>query len=167
MHSKRKESNLGLSSRYFKGQSLFELIFAMAVVIMIIVGVVSLAGRSVRNESFSQNQSLASEYAQQAVEWIRGYRDTDWDVFKSRSAPGAGNEWCINSLPPLPLGAWSATPGACAGNIANTILQRTIILADDAVEPATVVHVTVIVSWTDTQGFHEVRSVTRLTNWNR
>lgn len=142
-----------------EGQSLIELLIAIAVVSLVLVGVVSLSGVSIRNESFSQNQSLASEYNRQALEWIRGYRDSGWAAFKSYSSV-TGNNYCANALPP----DWASS--SCGTNfIAGTRFQRVLNLTDGIVQPNDSVVVTVVVSWTDTNGLHDVRSVTHLTNW--
>ena len=42
------------------GQSLFEVVFAIAVVAIIISGVVALSATTVRNSSFSRNNALAT-----------------------------------------------------------------------------------------------------------
>lgn len=68
------------------GQSLFELVVAIGIVGLVLVAIVSVATISVRNTTFSKEQSLASRYTQQAMEWLRGQRDTDWDDFKGRGS---------------------------------------------------------------------------------
>ena len=60
------------------GQSLFEVVFAVAIAAMILVGIVSLATTSTRNSIFSRNNSQATKYAQEVVEWLREERDKDW-----------------------------------------------------------------------------------------
>ena len=60
-----------------KGQSLFEAVVALAISALIIVAVVALVASSIRNASFSRNVTLASRYAQQATEWLRGQRDAN------------------------------------------------------------------------------------------
>jgi Tfp pilus assembly protein PilW len=56
-------------SNYERGQSMFELVVAIAISALVIVTIVSLTTISIRNSNFSKNKSLASTYAQQATEY--------------------------------------------------------------------------------------------------
>lgn len=129
-----------------RGQSLFEIIFAVAIAALIMTAVVVLSTDSVRNSSFSRNQTLASRLAQEAHEWLRSERDSDWTTFAGRVGTT-----CLGAL------SWS---GSCA--VTGTPFSREVTLT--LINPTTV-EADIIVSWTDGQGTHEVRSVTRLTDW--
>ncbi len=142
--------------RGVQGQSLFEVLFAVAVATIILVGVVSLSTTSIRNTSYSNNNALATKYAQEAVEWLRGERDADWSAFYNESSP-AGNTHCLGEL------SWTA---ACP--IPNTIFSRDVFLdrittadPDDAIEAI------IEVIWQDAQGEHKVRTVSRFTDWRK
>lgn len=148
------------------GQSLFEVLFSVAVASIILVGVVSLAATSIRNSSFSSNGSLATEFVQEGSEWIRQFRDADWDAFKSHSSGGSGSNWCINTIP-YPPPAWGLPTSCGTSTISGTIFTRSLNLADDATDPGAIVHVTVTVTWNDAQGIHTVRSISSLSDWNR
>ena len=50
--------------------------------------------------------------------------------------------------------------------ITGTIFTRDINLTDDAIN-AGLVEVTISVNWTDSQGVHTVRSISKLADWNR
>ena len=67
------------------GQSLFELVVAIAISALIIVAMVSLAVNSIQNSNFAKNKALASSYAQEAMEWLRGQRDSGVDAFISKA----------------------------------------------------------------------------------
>ncbi|OGM28436.1 hypothetical protein A2962_04745 [Candidatus Woesebacteria bacterium RIFCSPLOWO2_01_FULL_39_61] len=151
--------------KVYSGQSLFEVLFSVAIASILLIGVVSLAATSVRNTSFSLNNALATEFAQEGSEWIRQYRDADWDEFKSHSSGGAGSNWCINSLP-YPPPAWGLPSSCGTATITGTIFTRDINLTDDAIN-AGLVEVTISVNWTDSQGVHTVRSISKLADWNR
>ena len=57
-----------------KGQSLFEVVFAVAVSALIITAIVILAGNAVSNSTFSRNKALAGRFVQEAIEWLRKER---------------------------------------------------------------------------------------------
>jgi Tfp pilus assembly protein PilV len=144
--------------RNTKGQSLYEVLLAVAVATLILIAVVSLATVSIRNTSYSRNQTLAARYAQEAVEWLREERDTDWIAFESRAG---GVLWCLNSTPP----DWGASGGCVNTTIANTPFGREVLLEDTA-DPE-VVQATVTISWEDARGTHVTRTVTRFSNWRK
>jgi len=137
-----------------KGQSLFEVILALAVVALILITVVSLAAFSVRNSSYSKNKTIAESYVQQAVEWLRGQRDTNSAFFSKN-----GN-YCLNNLS-------FAITRKCSDSekIADTIFKRDLTISKSDVSSKTVLKTEVTVSWSDGQGIHEARSITYFSDW--
>lgn len=138
------------------GQSLFEVVVALAVITIILVSLVTLATLSIRNATFSQNKTAATRIAQQSVEWLRGERDNDWQAFVTHAATPV---WCMPTL------SWTiqGNCGVGAGNyVAGTVMLREISFV--VVDPNTV-QTTVRVFWTDSQGGHESHTTTNFTNW--
>lgn len=142
-----------------KGQSLFEVVFAIGISALVIITVVVLAANSVANSTFSKNKALAGRFVQEATELLRGERDADWDNFYSDAATGT---WC------LPSSEWSsALPRSCGDNdtlSANPIFKREIEFV--RVDSGNV-KTTIRVFWQDGRGLHEVSSVTNFTDWRR
>lgn len=145
-----------MKRKFEKGQSLFEVVLSLAVITLIIVTLVILASNSIRNANFSRNKTLATRHAQEALEWLRGERDEDFDAFHTRALTP---QYCLPSL------SWDdASVGSCSSTdfISNTILKRevsfTIVSADN-------IQAQIVVSWQDAQGDHEVRTTTNLTDW--
>lgn len=141
------------------GQSLFEIILSLAITTLIIIALVALTATSIRNTTFSKNKTLASRYSQEATEWLRGERDTDFNAFNSRAATPL---YCLPSL------SWSsASVGACPSGqeIANTLFRREVSFSSSVVNGKTLIQTGVRVYWSDAQGLHEVRSVTNFSDW--
>ena len=137
------------------GQSLFEVVLALGVVTIIIVSLVLLTSNAIRNSRFSQNKTLATQYSQEAIEWLRGERDLDFDAFFDRAA--TSTTYCLQTL------SWDKfTACSSSDTIADTILTREVAISNDSL---TQVQVDVVVFWTDSQGLHEVRSLTNFTDW--
>ena len=63
----------------FRGQTLIEVIIAIAVGTLIITAILGLATRSTRNANFSRANEQASKLAQQGLEVIRNIRDEGLD----------------------------------------------------------------------------------------
>lgn len=142
-----------------KGQSLFEVVFAIGMSALIIITIVVLAGNSVSNSTFSKNKTLAGRFVQEATELLRGERDTNWDNFYSDAATP---KWC------LPSSNWSsALPRAC--NATDTITSNSNFKREvefNRVDSGNV-EAKIRVFWQDGRGLHEVSSVTNFTDWRR
>lgn len=145
-----------------KGQSLFEIVVAIGIVSVILVALVSLTARSLRSSTYSKNTVITTQLASEAMEWMRGQRDSNWTSFAAR-ASSSGTTWCLSSL------TWVS--GTCTNTIPNTIYTRSVRLTSlDQVGSdgiADTVDAEIIVSWSDNDGVHETRSNTRYTNWRR
>jgi type II secretory pathway pseudopilin PulG len=157
-----------------KGQSLFEVLFAIAISALVVAGVASLASVSVRNSSYSRNNSIATRFAQEATEWLRSERDADWTTFLTNVRASA--TYCLDSL------SWTNT-GICTSAEAvsgTTIFFREVTftcLKENLAPPPPFtsavcadpdinnVEAKVEVSWTDAQGIHSVTTNTRFTDW--
>jgi len=141
-----------------KGQSLFEMVLAIAIMTMIIVAVVILASNAIRNSSFSKNKTLSSRYSQEATEWLRGERDTDWDIFLTR-ATTSPTGYCLKTL------EWGSH-GTCGDLdvIPGTSLIRELLLTNTS---STQIETEVKVYWEDSQGIHETKTITSFTDWRK
>jgi type II secretory pathway pseudopilin PulG len=145
-----------------KGQSLFELVVAIAISALVIVTLVSLATNSIRNSSYSNNKARAATYTQQATEWLRGQRDNDIVMFKTYTAVPA---YCLQDL------GWthpaSNPVSDCSIKINGTIFNRWVTFNTSLQGGKTVIEADVVVSWIDSQGSHEVKSATNFSDWRQ
>jgi Tfp pilus assembly protein PilV len=143
-----------------KGQSLFELIIAVAVISVMLVTAVGLSTKVVNNTRLSSNQTLANRYTQQAIEWMRGERDIDYvSLYNNRAANGTGRTWCVAATPP----SWPGSSGNCGANtvIAGTVFRREVNLTQSG--DNIIVRVTVM--WNESAGAKQVSGEVILTNW--
>lgn len=140
-----------------KGQSLFEVVFAIGVSALIITAVVVLASNAVANSTFSKNKALAGRFTQEAVEWLRSERDSDWDTFYANAALTSR---CLPSLD------WSQQ-GPCGPSDTLTANENFKREATFSVVDISNVEVKVRVYWEDGRGLHEVSTVTNFTDWRR
>ena len=142
------------------GQSLFEVVVAIAISALIIVALVSVTSNSIQNSSFSKNKSLASTYADQASEWLRGQRDADINSFVARATVSSSNAYCLSDL-----SFTTAVPDPvhdCLVTIPDTVFTRWVNLNVDTESGKDVITADVTVSWTDSQGVHQVIDSTTL-----
>jgi Tfp pilus assembly protein PilV len=152
-----------------KGQSLFEVMFALVLVTLVIVAVVGLATVSVRNNLYAKNNTLAKRYAQEVMEWLRKKRDAGpWAVFWNYAGSGSENVYCLPTLDSnFTPGSWSLGAGvsSCADDeyINNTVYLRELRLLQEGTNDK--VKATVTVTWTDSKGQHSVPIVSEFTKW--
>ncbi len=138
-----------------QGQSLFEVIIAVGVTSIVLVAIINTAIVSVRNTSYSRNKTLAARHIQEANEWLRGERDASWDSFSAHAT--ISPSWCLSTLD------W-AKARSCTetDNIVGTPFERELILTIISTQQ---ISTQVKVYWNDSQGYHEVKSATYLTDW--
>jgi len=126
------------------GQSLLEMVVALGIVILVILGLVAVTTVAVRNASFSRNQALATKYGQEAIEKIRSFREEEtWETFVG--------ECETFDLGLAPAGFSLSRDCYFPGTLDNCTNQHDIC------------EVKVSVSWTDSRGVHKSELTTRLT----
>jgi len=137
-----------------KGQSLFEVVVAMALISIVLITIVAMASVSIRSSVFSRNQTQASKYTEQAAEWLRSEKDASWVAFIAHAST---RNWCLDSL------YWQK--GSSCGSsdlVSGTPYQRNLLFT---VRPDNSVSADVVTTWVDAQGSHTVSSSTIFTNW--
>ncbi len=137
-----------------KGQSLFEVVVAIAISALIITAIVSLASNSIQNSSFSRDKTLAANYVQQTNEWLRQERDKSTTNFMAKAAVPT---WCFTTL------SWSL-PRACGATeyISGTKFIRQSSFIISPVDGKSLVQMDTVVSWRDAKGLHQVKGSTSL-----
>lgn len=172
-----------LSRNTQKGQSLFEILFAMAIMAMIGVAIVSLSVTSVRNNVYSNNKTLANKYALEALEWVRAERDDSFHTIWTRGNnsfpvafcfPDFDDSWGdgsvgLNQEDDDPLDACDDSDFMTDNdNFYRVIIIERYDYDDDEYydgNPYESLRTKILVRWTDAQGIHEAEAKTYLTNW--
>ncbi len=125
------------------GQSLLEVVAALAAALLVILGLVRVTIVSMRNSQMAKNQALATQYAQEAMEKIRAYRDQNsWEIF------------------------WDDMDDLSSGPTdIDTLFSKTVLVENAETSPGAAdrAKVTVTVSWES--GRHQSEIVSYLTKW--
>jgi len=132
------------------GQSLIEMMIAVVILAIVATSLVFGTTVAMRNASFSRDQARATKYAQEAMEWLRGERDADWDDFA-----GYSGNYCFNDL------NWGVNT-TCANFDLAGLFKRDLALTSgtDKIEAK------VIVSWQGTSGkIHQSELTSYFTKW--
>ncbi len=139
-----------------KGQSMFEVVMALFIMALIIVGVVFLSTSSIANSAFSRNKTIAGRYSQEAVEWLRGQRDSDPTLFKTNAV----GSYCFNSS----TISWSNTGLCSSAELISNLYKREVTFTTSTVSGKNVIEASVVTSWNDSKGTHVAKSTTEFTD---
>lgn len=138
------------------GQTLFEVVVAVSVAVLVITGILTAVALSLANAEFARRQAEATRYGQEAMEWLRLERDKGWSGFSGHANNLA---WCLKTP------SWGDHPLLPCGTddvIADTSYWREVrftYIDDNSYD------VSVTVFWQDAKGRrHSSRLETRLTN---
>lgn len=133
-----------------KGQTIIEVLVALGVVVIVVTAITITVITALSNTQYSKNENLASQYAQQGLEFVRGIRDNSYTSFASLSGTYCLAKDAI-SLP-------APTSGCSVPNIDSTFVRSIIIeqKSPDCVPPSSslapsdyLTKVTSSVSWSD------------------
>lgn len=133
---------LPCSFRFQKGQTIIEILVAIAVGAIVLTAVAASATITVRNADFAKKKTEAVKYVDEGIENVRIVRDTavSWEVFILNEGGTKPDEPATGFRR-----STTVTPGAPPDDNQATV--------------------EVTVSWDDAKGTHEVSSTTILTNW--
>jgi prepilin-type N-terminal cleavage/methylation domain-containing protein len=122
-----------------KGQTLIETLAALAILSILIVGIATSVISSLSNAEFNDNQTTATKYAQQGLEYVTQIRDQSYASFK-----GYSGTYCLGQNP-TSLG--TAQASCTTRNYGNFI--RSVVIQQAPGCAANVASVIVAVSFTD------------------
>lgn len=145
----------GLTSQ--GGQSLLEVLVALGIVLLVILALVRAAVVSIRNADFSKKQAQATSYAQEGMENIRAFRDSNWDGFW---VVATGATYCLVGA--IPSGNCPAPTCLTLGNVFTRCVKIETVDSTLGKERA---KVTVTVSWTDSVGIHKSELISYFSKW--
>jgi type IV pilus modification protein PilV len=157
-----------------KGFTLIEVLAAMFILVMGVLGVFGLISRTVTFNSSVNSQLVASYLAQEGLELVRNIRDANllkihkgvggqWNDGLTSCASGCGadyNDTVLGGFQSTPLKLNNGFYTYDAGT--DTIFTREIVIDSAA---ADVLKVAVDVSWVDKGNTHHVLGATELYNW--
>jgi len=155
-----------------RGFTLVEVIVAVGMISLVLVGVISSISLSLSSVARAENNLIAANLAQEGLEIVRNIRDKDWHsgaVFGSSLTNGDYLvEWSSQSLLPFSdvflkkdsAGLYSYSAGQ------DAIFKRKIIIQNSAENgPAVEKVAKVEVSWAEKSGPKIIQAELRLFNW--
>ena len=129
------------------GFSLVEVLVFLTIISLVFIVGATVATVSIKNSISAENKILATRYAEELKEWLKGQKEADWQTFtaKDTSANGSGTKYCFTNEP---VSAWPAAV-ACQQTdvVTGTIFQRQATLTFDNIRNQ--VDAAITVSWNE------------------
>ncbi|MFH1826958.1 MAG: type II secretion system protein [bacterium] len=121
------------------GFTLIEVLVVLSILSVFLISAVTISIITVRNLINSQNKILATRYAEGLKEWLKGEKETDWDIFKDK----AGGTWCFNVDP---ITIWPSESNCEPDEKINVIFKREVNIQSDSIDPNRII-IDIVVSW--------------------
>ena len=141
--------------KHAKGFSLIEVLIFVTILSLFFVAAISVVSVSLRNMKNNEHRILATRYAEELMEWLRGQKEEDWSVLVSNT--GTYN-FCTS-----PITEWPQI-GACAVAeiIGETIYTRTVTIDQPN---SNQISVSIVVTWTEVGNTYKVPMKTVFSIW--
>ncbi|MFN4212440.1 MAG: hypothetical protein ACK4FL_00525 [Microgenomates group bacterium] len=138
--------------------SLIEVLVFTSILSLFFVVAAAVATASLRNMKINEHKILATRYAEELLEWLRGEKETDWNTFISRSN---NTTYCFSISP---ITSWPSQ-GSCSGynGLNPAIYKRELTLT--TVGGGIQVNVSIVVSWQELGNTYSVPINTVFTVW--
>ncbi|OGK15588.1 hypothetical protein A3H80_03730 [Candidatus Roizmanbacteria bacterium RIFCSPLOWO2_02_FULL_37_19] len=104
-----------------RGVTLLEVLIFITILSFVFIGVAITTTSSLQRTQYNQHKILATHYAEELEEWMRGEKEADWTSFVNKSAALPGRIYCFNST----TIAWPSV-GNCSGvyGLVNTFKRE-------------------------------------------
>lgn len=156
-----------------RGQALLEIVVAITLIVVVASGIAVVTVNSLKNSSFSQNQTQATKYAQEALERVKAIRARNCPVVEGPTThyywfDNSSLVWDVNLSSTLSYQA-SIDPGclitAGSEDLENGKFKKEIFFSNEGRLSDRRKKVIARVSWSDFSGPHKSELVTILADY--
>jgi type II secretory pathway pseudopilin PulG len=141
-----------------KSFTLIEVLIFVTILSLFFVVASAVTITSLQNLKVQEHKILATRYAEELLEWLRGEKEVDWNKFINYR----GN-YCFNSSP-IPMSNWPASGNCPTASFLNNLYKREVILTPQG-SPPYQVNVSITVSWQELGQTYQVPINTVFTVW--
>jgi type II secretory pathway pseudopilin PulG len=138
-----------------KSFTLIEVLIFVTILSLFFVTAITITVVSLRNLKIQEHKILATRYAEELLEWLRGEKEVDWNLFTTKS-----DTYCFNSSP---ISSWGNL-GNCSSYSLNNLYKREVVLTSYGIPPYQV-NVSITVSWQELGQTYQVPINTVFTVW--
>jgi len=138
-----------------KSFSLIEILVFVTILSLFFVAAASVTISSLRNLKTQENKILAIRYAQELLEWLRGEKESDWNLFTNKTGT-----YCFNSSP---INRWGSF-GNCSTYSLNNLYKREVSINSYG-NPPYQVNISINVSWQEFGQIYQIPLNSVFTVW--
>jgi type II secretory pathway pseudopilin PulG len=138
-----------------KSFTLIEVLIFLAILSLFFVAAAAVTIVSLRNLKVQEHKILATRYAEELLEWLRGEKEADWNQFATYN-----DTYCFNSSPIISWG----NSGNCSSYSLNNLYKREVTLTVQGTPPYQV-NISIIVSWQELGQTYQVPINSIFTIW--
>ena len=141
-----------------KGFTMMEVLIFVSILSLFFVTAAAITTASLRNLKIQEHKILATRYAEELLEWLRGEKEADWNQFILK----ASLSYCFNTSP---INTWPSS-GTCSTYSLDNLFKREANLTSQTLGGATQqVNVSITVEWQETGNTYQVPINTVFTVW--
>lgn len=126
-----------------RGQTLVEVLVAMATAVAVLSAIAITVVSSLSNIEFTKNQNQATQYSREGLEVVRRLARSNWTTFESYNA----TDYCLGKSQTV-LSAMG--PNGCGQNVDNTFVRK-IEIEQNSTSCQSNAKITSVVSWSDSK----------------
>ena len=139
----KKNCILILMRKKNKGFTLMEVLIFVSVISLFFVTAAAITVASLRSLKTQERKILATRYAQELLEWLKGEKEADWNQFTNK-ASSSGTKYCFNTSP---INTWPNS-GVCSTYSLDNLFKREANLTSGGATQQ--VNVSITVEWQET-----------------
>lgn len=133
-----------------KGQLLVEVLIAISVAMVALVGLIQVSNKSINNAGFARRQAEATTYGSELMEWIVTQKNiSGWEGFVTHSSGASGTPYCFTASPPT---AWPGIGSCTSSNVvvvASPATTTQYVRQANLITGVNEILVSVTVTWTE------------------
>ena len=144
-----------------KGFTLMEVLIFVSIISLFFVTAAAITVASLRNLKTQERKILATRYAQELLEWLKGEKEADWNLFTTK-ASSSGTEYCFNVSP---INTWP-TSGTCSSYGLDNLFKREASLTSQTLGGVIQqVNVSITIEWREADQTYQVPLNSVFTTW--
>lgn len=158
------------------GFSLIEVMIFVVIISMVLVIAIGYVTNLMRTMKINEHKIIATYYAEEAREWLKGEREADWNAFSQIAGYNPATPYCFNNEILLTdtisqVGSGKKFPNQLCNSFVGvigkspSIYKREITLTKDKLIAPTSIEAEVVVSWYETGVLYRVPVTTKFTVW--
>lgn len=144
-----------------QGMTLLEVLIFTTMITLIFLTIASATTQSIKRTIYNQQKIIATHYAEEAQEWMRGEKESDWSVFSAR----ADTTYCLNAAISVCDGAGSCWDNRTACGPTDYSLGGHFKRSSVLTTHGSLIDVTTTVEWIEGSNTYSVPINTTFSRW--